>query len=145
MKPRGGRERPTHVRVDQLLTVAGAMSLLVGCGQVAPDVAGDQSEIAGRVLLGPQCPVETAADPCPDEPASGAEVTVAEQLPGEAYAAGKVVARTTTEDDGTYRVAVPPGTYVVTSDAGMSCELMDVRVAAGTSSTVEIPCDTGIR
>jgi hypothetical protein len=97
------------------------------------------------VLLGPHCPVETATDPCDDEPASGAEVTVAEQLPGEAYAAGLVVARTTTNAHGVYRVTVPPGHYVVTADAGMSCELMDARVTADGYSTVVIPCDTGIR
>lgn len=73
------------------------------------------------------------------------EVSVARQLPGDSYAAGKVLVRTTTETDGTYRVEVPPGNYVVTADAGMSCELMDARVDAGVYSTVKIPCDTGIR
>jgi len=128
-----------------VLAVAVAVSFLVACGQAGPEAARDRSGIAGRVLLGPQCPVETAADPCDDEPASGAEVTVAEQLPGEAYAAGAVVARTTTNADGAYRVAVAPGKYVVTADAGMSCELMDARVDADGYLTVEIPCDTGIR
>jgi hypothetical protein len=35
--------------------------------------------------------------------------------------------------------------YVVTADAGMSCELMDARVVAGAYSKVDISCDTGIR
>ena len=46
---------------------------------------------------------------------------------------------------GNYRVGVAPGKYVVTADAGMSCELMDARVEAGAYSKVDIPCDTGIR
>jgi hypothetical protein len=80
-----------------------------------------------------------------DEPAADARVTVAKQLSGASYASGEVVARTTTDADGSYRVAVAPGDYVVTADAGMSCELMDVRVTTGAYSKVDIPCDTGIR
>ena len=57
----------------------------------------------------------------------------------------EVVARTTTHADGSYRVAVPPGMYVVTAHAGMSCELMNIRVTSGAYSKVDIPCDTGIR
>jgi hypothetical protein len=133
------------MRVAEVLAVAVALSLLGACGQTGPEAARDRSGITGRVLLGPQCPVETATDSCDDEPASGSAVTVAEQLPGEAYATGRVVARTATNAEGVYRVTVPPGNYVVTADAGMSCELMDVRVEAGDYSTVEIPCDTGIR
>ncbi len=133
------------MRVAEVLAGAIAMSLLGACGQADLEAARVRSGITGRVLLGPQCPVETATGPCDDEPASEVEVTVAEQLPGEAYANGRVVARTTTDADGVYSVTVPPGNYIVTADAGMSCELMDARVEAGEYSTVEIPCDTGIR
>jgi hypothetical protein len=135
-----------HMRVCELVAIALAVSVLAGCGDdVGARANRDQSGIAGRVQLGPQCPVQTEDHPCADEPAAGSRVTVAKQLPGESYAAGEVVARTTTDADGTYRVAVAPGKYVVTADAGMSFELMDVRVTAGASATVDIPCDTGIR
>jgi len=133
------------MRVRRVLTVALAVALLAGCGEQGPEATRDESGVTGSVHLGPQCPVETEGDPCPDEPAAGARVTVARQLPGEAYAAGEVVARTTTDADGSFRVAVAPGEYVVTADAGMSCELMDARVTAGVYSTVDVPCDTGIR
>lgn len=133
------------MRAGGILTVAVTMSFLAGCGDQRPGTTHDQSGVAGRVHLGPQCPVETQGDPCPDEPAAGSMVTVAEQLPGDSYAGGEVVARTMTVADGTYRVAVAPGNYVVTADAGMSCELMDARVTAGAYSRVDIPCDTGIR
>lgn len=56
-----------------------------------------------------------------------------------------MVARTTTGADGSYRVAVAPGDYVVTAEAGMSCELMDARVPPRAYTKVDIPCDTGIR
>jgi hypothetical protein len=105
----------------------------------------DQSGVAGRVQLGPQCPVETEGDPCPDKPAAGSRVTIATWFPGNSDAAGKVVARTTTVADGSYRVAVPPGNYLITADAGMSCKPMNVRVAYGAYSKADISCDTGIR
>ncbi|WP_183095153.1 carboxypeptidase-like regulatory domain-containing protein [Nocardioides stalactiti] len=129
----------------EVLAVAVAGALLGACGQASPEAGRDRSGITGRVLLGPRCPVETVTESCDDEPAVGVEVTVAEQPPGEAYVTGRVVARTTTDADGAYRVSVPPGTYVVTAEAGMSCELMDARVEPDGYSTVEIPCDTGIR
>jgi hypothetical protein len=128
-----------------VLTVALVVSSLAGCGARDLGTTRDRSGVAGRVHLGPQCPVETGGDPCEDKPAAGSRVIVATPLPGNPGAAGEVVARTTTDADGSYRVAVPPGTYVVTAQAGMSCELRDVRVTPGAYSKVDIPCDTGIR
>jgi hypothetical protein len=133
------------MRVGGVLTLALAVSLLAGCGDQGPGTTRGQSGFAGRVHLGPQCPVETEGDPCADEPAAGSRVTAARQLPGDSYAGGEVVARTTTNADGSYRVAVAPGNYVVTADAGMSCELMDARVTAGGFTKVDISCNTGIR
>jgi hypothetical protein len=77
--------------------------------------------------------------PCADKPAAGSNVTIVIQPRGD------VVASTTTNVDGTYHVAVAPGNYVVTADAGMSCEAMKTQVTAGSYSQVDIPCDTGIR
>jgi Carboxypeptidase regulatory-like domain len=128
-----------------LLIVALVVSFLTGCGTRAPASTGDQSGVAGRVHLGPQCPVETETDPCQDKPAAHSRVTVTKQAIGTSGARGKVVARATTDSDGRYRVAVPPGTYMVTADAGMSCELMTTRVGSDAYSRVDIRCDTGIR
>jgi len=113
-----------------------------GCGDTGAEAAGGRSGVVGRVLLGPQCPVESSSDPCGDAPAAGATVSVAERLGG---GVGHVVARAETRPDGSYRVAVPPGRYVVTADAGMSCPLVDVRVTPGRHAHVDIACDTGIR
>jgi hypothetical protein len=138
-------ERLIRMRVGGVLALALAVSSLAGCGDQGPGTVRDRSGIAGRVHLGPQCPVETEGNPCADMPAARARVTVAKQLPGDSYAGGEVVARATTDADGRYRVDVEPGRYVVTADAGMSCELMDARVTASAYSKVDIPCDTGIR
>lgn len=128
-----------------VLILAPGMALLAACGDQGQATTVNPSGVAGRVHLGPQCPVATKDDPCGDEPAAGARVTVSKQLPGDSYAGGNVVARTTTAADGSFRVAVEPGNYVVTANAGMSCELIDTRVATGAYSWVDIPCDTGIR
>ena len=133
------------MRVSGVLIIGPVAALLAGCGVQHPDVTQDHSGVAGRVHLGPQCPVETKGDPCGDKPGAGAMVTVAERPPGGSGTGGEVVARTTTDADGNYRVALPPATYVVTAQAGMSCDLRTVRVTTGAYSRVDIPCDTGIR
>lgn len=133
------------MRVGGVLTVALAGLLLAGCGDHSPGTTLDQSGVTGRVRLGPQCPVETEGEPCDDKPAAGSRVTVAKQLGGDSSAGGEVVARTTTDADGSYRVAVAPGKYLVTADAGMSCERMAAMVGAGAYSKIDISCDTGIR
>lgn len=133
------------MRVGGVVAAGVVLWSLAGCGGQEPETADERSGVAGVVHLGPQCPVETQGEPCPDEPAAGVWVTVARQPPGEAYAAGEVVARTTTRADGSFRIAVAPGRYVVKANAGMSCELMDVTVEAGAYATVDVPCDTGIR
>lgn len=138
-------ERLIHMRVGGVLALVLSVSFLAGCGDQDPGTIRDRSGIAGRVQLGPQCPVETEGDPCADMPAARSRVSVAKQLPGDSYAGGEVVARTTTDADGHYRVDVAPGRYVVKADAGMSCELMDARVTASAYSKVDVPCDTGIR
>ena len=128
----------------RLLTLAVGAIALVACGD-EQRAAEPGSGVSGVVHLGPQCPVESPDDPCEDQPAAAVTVIVSEQLPGEAYAAGTEVARTTTAADGSFTVELEPGEYVVTAEAGMSCELMDVRVSAGSYADMDIPCDTGIR
>jgi hypothetical protein len=132
------------MRAGLPLTLAAGLLIVVACGDQRPPAEPD-SGITGVVHLGPQCPVESSADPCEEQAAAGVTVIVSEQIPGEAYAAGEEVARTTTAADGTFTVALGPGEYVVTAEAGMYCELMDARVTRGTYAEVDVPCDTGIR
>lgn len=125
-------------------TVLAVWALTLGCGEEeAPAESG--SGVVGAVRLGPQCPVEVEGEPCPDVMAVGVKVLIAEQLPGELYGAGDPVAETTTDTKGRFRVAVPPGSCVVTAEAAMSCEFMDVVVTAGAFTDIDVPCDTGIR
>jgi hypothetical protein len=130
-----------------LAAVAGVL-LLAGCGDEtspAGPAPAPRSGVVGQVHLGPQCAVEQVDEPCDDRPAQGVLVTVAAQLPGDSYAAGASVAKGRTDADGGFRIAVEPGAYVVTADAGMSCELMDARVHPNRYTPVIVTCDTGIR
>ncbi|WP_341927562.1 carboxypeptidase-like regulatory domain-containing protein [Nocardioides psychrotolerans] len=132
----------------RFLLAALVLLACAGCGNdTAPPTAEDgiRSAVTGQVLLGPQCPVEAVGEPCDPAPATGVTVTVSEQLPGEAYAAGPTVAEGVTDSSGRFRITLAPGDYVVTADAGMFCELMDVSVVAGEDAVMDVPCDTGIR
>lgn len=126
------------------LTLAAGLLIVVACGDQQPAAEPD-SGVTGVVHLGPQCPVQSAQDPCDEQAAAGVTVTASEQVPGDAYVAGAEVARTTTAPDGTFTLALAPGEYVVTAEAGMSCELVDAWVARDTYARVDIPCDTGMR
>ena len=130
---------------SRLVGVAVAALALAACGADSPTGRSITSGVTGRVDLGPQCPVEIVDQPCEEEPAAGVVVTVSRPIPDEASVAGELVARGTTGADGRFRIAVEPGDYVVTAEAGMSCELMDAHVARETFVHVTIPCDTGIR
>lgn len=128
-----------------LVTLTLLAGLTTGCGTEPPPASGPDGGVRGQVHLGPTCPVVQQGVPCDDAPAADVEVTVARQVPGDAYTAGAVVARGRTDANGHFRIDVAPGSYVVTAQAGMSCELMDVTVSAGSYAVVDVPCDTGIR
>ncbi len=139
------------MRVGRVLTVLLVGWLLGACGRQAlhgqegPGATPHRSGIVGMVHLGPQCAVDIGADACRDKPSAGSTVTVTRQHPVGNGAGEPTVAQTTTDADGRYRVALRPGRYVVTAHAGMSCRPIEVRVATGTYSKVDLRCDTGIR
>jgi hypothetical protein len=117
------------------------LATLTACGSETTAAAPD-SGISGRVLLGPTCPVETVDEPCPDQPASGVEVQVKKP---QADSQGSVVARATTDEDGRFRLAVAPGRYEITAEAGMFCKPMEVEVPEADFVSIVVACDTGIR
>ena len=96
--------------------------------------------IEGIALLGPQCPVQTLEDPCPD-------------LPYEAWidvrsAAGDPVTRIRSGEDGRFRVGLRPGQYVLDPESGDPVPIAgerEVEVGAGAYVEVTVNFDTGIR
>jgi hypothetical protein len=115
------------------LTLAGCAS-----GSTTSDVG---QGVRGTVVAGPQCPVESATSPCPPKPVASVEVEVTN--------GGGVVAKATTDEHGTFLVALDPGTYAVQAAPGqsgfMSSRPVPFEVRAGTFTRVTVPVDTGIR
>jgi len=96
--------------------------------------------IDGVVLLGPQCPVQTLEDPCPD-------------LPYQAWinvrtASGESVTRIRSGEDGRFRVGLVPGRYVLNPESGDPFPIaseQEVAVGDGAYTEVIVSFDTGIR
>jgi len=105
---------------------------------------GPAGEVAGSVLAGPVCPVETdPPDPaCDDRPVPGATILVT--LPD-----GSPVASITSDALGRFTLALPPGSYRFTPQPveGLmgTAAPADVSVSAGTTTDLVVVYDTGIR
>lgn len=115
--------------------------LLTACGNQTPESKPD-SGVQGAVVSGPQCPVETIEEPCPDLPVSGIVVRVS--TPD-----GSVAAATRTDAEGRFEVAVAPGEYVVQPvvESGGVTFSKPVQVVVSDERFVEVTLlvDTGIR
>jgi hypothetical protein len=145
-----GRLIPTRLRP---IAVLPALLLLAACAAAAPipsptatptptsSLAGG---IRGRALAGPTCPVETVPpDPnCAPRPVAGAVLIVRD-------ASGREVARATTDADGSYVIALPPGSYTVDPQEveGLltKAETATVVVPATGFAQLDWAYDTGIR
>jgi len=126
-------------KISRVLGVA-VLAGLTACGTsdaLGPDAA---QGIEGLVLLGPQCPVQSVENPCPD-------------LPHQAWIhvrtpEGEPVTRIRSGDDGRFRVGLHPGFYVLDPESGDPfpvAEDVDVIVKKGVFTPVTVSFDTGIR
>jgi hypothetical protein len=126
--------RPTIMRIAVTIALTAA---LVACGRSpSPSTA---SGIFGAVTAGPTCPVEMQGSPCPPGLWTG-EVTATD-------VSGRVF-RTTTDDRGSYSLALAPGSYQVvpvTSGGPPFGKPTSVVVVAGAMQRVDLTVDTGIR
>jgi hypothetical protein len=112
-----------------------AALLLMGCGGAAPAGTG----IRGVVMLGPTCPVENTASPCPDRPFQGEVVATASD--GSTTTAS-------TDAQGRFTMNLRAGTYVVVaappSDPPTPIP-RTVQVQTGSYTSVTLEVDSGIR
>jgi hypothetical protein len=127
--------------VRMLVALVGAVAVLAGCGTGSGTSASTASAtLVGQVLAAPSCPVERAESPCPPRPVLGATV--------EVLRAGDRVATATTDDQGRFVAVVPAGSLLVrATNAGgyRSTAEQRVEAAAGSSVTVRLVVDSGIR
>ena len=94
--------------------------------------------LTGTVTAAPGCPGPQAQDsPCPGRPVRGARV--------EVYAAGRLVAGTTTDASGRFRLAVPTGRYTITAhNVGLPTQVSrDVTVTGPLD--VDLVVDSGMQ
>jgi hypothetical protein len=98
--------------------------------------------VRGTVLLGPNCPVVQADEPCPDTPfQTELVVTTADGI--------NVVKQFSSNSNGEFEVNLAVGTYAIRSPnpGGLPyCSTNEpFTVTAGTMIEANIFCDTGIR
>lgn len=120
------------VGIPSLALVTASLAGCGGGGGAASSSGG--MIVSGRISLGPFCPAENPASPCPtpSEAFSGVEVTAR---------AGDKELRYEVTLAGQFQMDLPPGTWEVSATAGMSCESVTVSRA----QEITIACDTGIR
>jgi hypothetical protein len=127
----------------RLLPLLLLLLLLPSCREAAPgSEGGGLATIAGTVLLGPMCPVETEASPCPDEPLPGIEVKAIGSN-------GGVAATAVSDEEGRFSMRVAGGDYtleaVLDDDPSRSARPVEVSVESGAKVEVDVPVDSGIR
>ena len=113
--------------------------IVVGCTLAAGAAASSTtSGLHGSVRRGPITPVCREGIPC-DGPAPGVVL---------AFTRAGVIRKVRTDSKGLYRIALPPGTYSVTTSMrpfGRTPRPARVRVRAGHWDTIVFSVDTGIR
>ena len=118
----------------------GFLVLASACGSDALLGPGAPQGISGKVLIGPQCPVQSLANPCPDLPY---EASIDVRVLG-----GERIARLRSDAEGIFRIGLRPGSYTLQPESGDPfpiAQAQNVDVRAGEYSEVTIYFDTGIR
>ncbi len=141
MRSRGDQQRPLIALAAYLFVLGVA---LAACGVTTGPGTSVTGTIAGDVVAGPTCPVEQVENPCPPKAVTDRQVNID-------TTSGATTASTTTDANGRFSIAVPPGSYVVhvkivQGQVGMrQITSGDVTVTANQTSTMHIELDTGIR
>lgn len=128
-------------RLVALLLIAGATAATTTACGGKPAAEPKGSGVYGTVTRGPLRPVCTRGASCYG-PAANVNLTF---LSG-GKASAKVVAHTTTDAHGGYRIALAPGSYVVQAKLGPGgIRPTIVQVSEGQFVQLDLVADTGIR
>ena len=124
--------------VSALLLAAAACGSYVFPGETPSPTAADGT-VGGRVIAVPCAPVEQSGDACTGRVVPNLEID---------YLSGVTVeAKAVTGADGTYSVALHPGSYTVRMKTYMRVVRgpLKLTVAAGSTTVADYVLDTGIR
>ena len=126
----------TSIALALLLLAAAA------CGNVTGTSGSGNSGVRGRVVAGPQCPVEpVSGKECRPKPVS-TDVIVRQ-------GGGGLVTKVHSGSDGRFEVRLKPGTYILqpteTGGGIMAAKPVSVTVKAGRFVHAILTLDTGIR
>jgi hypothetical protein len=113
------------------------LTVLSACAGAATTSAKD-SGIQGKAIYGPTCPVQRIGGPSCQRPYSGQIVI---------HQGDRTITTIRSAADGTFRVALPPGAYTISS-AGTGLPVVkpfDVTVKPHTFTTITVMFDSGIR
>jgi len=124
--------------LKQILCLSILLFCLAGCGSTPTPVP--DSGVEGHVFIGPVCPVVQVNNPCPDKPYQ-TTLSILDQN-------GKKILAFQTDADGFFRVPLPSGDYILSSD--MSTVLpramaQPFSVRDGEFTELSITFDSGIR
>ena len=136
--------RPSAGALPLVLLIALVTACQESSGAAPSASATPHSGVRGVVVLYPTCPVEGL--PTGDGQASCGPVPTRATV--RAYGTSdRVVATERSGRDGSFRLALRPGAYVLraTAGPGTTCHPIDVTVSPGAFTNVTVRCDTGIR
>jgi hypothetical protein len=132
-----------HPATPTTSTSGGSVATTTDAGGPDQGILPYNSGITGTVMLGPTCPVmSNPPDPqCADKGYQTLVAVFHASDPVHAYAFVK------SAPDGTFKISLPPGDYVI--GAGESnlprCAQTNVTVGPTGYTSVVVSCDTGIR
>lgn len=120
-----------------------ALVLLAGCGIANGDSSTGSSNVQGRTVAAPGCPLQATANPCKASPVQ-ADISATRQ------GSATVVARTTSDPDGSFALDLSPGSYTVTAVATKGLPMpqtksAEINVPQDGQIKVTITFDSGIR
>lgn len=115
-----------------------SMLVLSACSAIQPTPT--DSGVEGQAFIGPVCPVVQEGQECPDQPY---QATLTINSPK-----GERIVRIQTEKDGSFRVALPPGEYVLHPESPNVMPFASDQpfvVEEGKFTWVVVNYDSGIR
>ena len=115
--------------------------MLSACAEERRPEGRPRSGLAGRVIVFPTCPVMITESPCPRK---GVQTTVAVES-----ADGERIEEVRTRSDGTFRVALEPGDYLLSAVPPPASDLVprpaSAKVEPATFVRVTVVLDTRLR